>query len=203
MASNAYFLPKISHAISISWPQYTQSPSLKTKLAYLARVPMIDEAAANTMIGIVGRLSKVVQTRLWSMMQRQLYNPSTTKALRWKDIEDCTPTPGGNDLQQEDLFYLVSAGDADAEDFAYRDILHPGRNDDGDYMSDFEDLLGDDGGDEKPKLDYWEQQRIETERQTDEMLLLGHEWEREADNSSPDEVITLLDHTTRKECMLV
>jgi hypothetical protein len=199
MASNAYFLPTISHAISVSWPQNIQSPILKNKLAELARVAMINEEALNTPTLLVGRLSKVVQSRLWSMMQTHLYDHSATKSLQWKKTESCRLEVGWVEVQEGDILNYSNAeegskGGAHTNNFEFNEHVEE------DYMSEFEDLLGDDDGEE---LDYWEEQRIETERQTDEMLFLEDGGNFEEDDSSNIEAIISIDNTYNNEYMLI
>jgi hypothetical protein len=175
---------------------------LKRKLTSLARVSTIDEEAVETTTNATDRLAKVVQTRLWSMLKRQLYDPSATQALHWSKKDDCEPKTDGTDFQREMLFHYPPVEDKDAEAGTFTDLLDYGEDDDNDPASEFDDLLRDDNAED---LDYWDQQRIEIERKTDEMLFSGNErnYEEYVPNPDPDEDIVLLHGTTREECMLV
>ncbi|EPE35922.1 hypothetical protein GLAREA_05260 [Glarea lozoyensis ATCC 20868] len=199
VASNAYFLPTISHAISVSWPQYTQSPVLKSKLAELAIIVLINEEALNTPTIVAIRLSKVVQSRLWSMMQIHLYDHSATKTLKWKKTKSSTPENGWNGVQDPHVLNCHNSEEgskvgAHANDLEFREQVEE------DYTSEFEDLLGDADGE---KLDYWEEQRIETERHTDEMLFLDDDDNFEEDDFSIIQAIISIDNTHHNEHMLI
>jgi hypothetical protein len=172
---------------------------LRRKLAKLGSVFMIGEENVHPATSATDRLSKVVQTKLWSMMKRQLYNPAATKSLRWRK-EEKESEDKNDGTEQQMLFYHSPLEDADADDGTHTDLLGYGGDGDDDVASEFDDLLEDDGG---QTLDYWEQQRIETERQTDEMLFGGYDWNYEDHGPDPNEDIILLDGTNREECMLV
>ena len=62
-----------------------QGPGLRRKLVELSKVPVDDQSASTE--GSVERLSSVVQTRVWSMMQRALFDPSAARKLRMERVD--------------------------------------------------------------------------------------------------------------------
>lgn len=114
MAGNSRHLPTISHVISVSLPQNVQTPSLKRKLLQLASMDQSRFACPAQEPGQPGtteRLSSVVQSRLWEMMQRKIFDNSAGRKLWWHtgageeegddDFEDMLETIDGEGLRSE------------------------------------------------------------------------------------------------------
>ena len=92
MNHNARFMSSISRSMSLSWTNNAQSPSLRRKVAQLEITPpstfssnidhFYDEAAS------VGKLGAIIQTILWAMMQKKLYDPLAARRNLGKSIEN-------------------------------------------------------------------------------------------------------------------
>jgi hypothetical protein len=193
MARNAHFLPTISHAISISWLRNIQSPSLRAKLGRLANSPTSALTNAsrieNGEKGTAARLAAVVQSRLWSMMQRTSYDPSDAAKI-WKkstlqDVfaeEHETPDLLGT-LEEQNIVkgrVVTELGEFEEDDL---DV--------------FEDLLL---GDDDELLEYMEaRERLSVERETEEMLF-GVVWD---EDPKDEEDACLLDGEAGGDIMLL
>ncbi|KAH6663347.1 hypothetical protein B0J14DRAFT_644809 [Halenospora varia] len=86
MSHNAKFLLIISRAMSITLPRNVQSSMLRSNLLKLAQsdksaIPNINDESLER--GSVQRLAAVVQTRLWAMMQKWVYDTSAVRKLAW------------------------------------------------------------------------------------------------------------------------
>ncbi|KAH8754680.1 hypothetical protein F5882DRAFT_469304 [Hyaloscypha sp. PMI_1271] len=172
MAHNAHFLPSISHAISVSWPRNIQSPTLREKIfrlgqsrtSSLTNETRIEDGGERS----TARLTAVVQSRLWGMMQRKLYDPSdTAKIWRKTTLQD-------NPVQEDecpDLLETMGEPDEMGGQVATK------RDDfGGDDAGDFDDLLS---RDDDELLEYMEErERLSIERETEEMLF-GSEWDED------------------------
>ncbi|PBP16804.1 putative BEL1-like homeodomain protein 8 [Diplocarpon rosae] len=102
MAYNNRFLSSVSHAVSVSWPAHVQTPSLRRKLLRLSDLNPSPYPAYPTKSGEPGtrdRLLAVVQSRLWAMMQKKVYDKSGGRKLWRHTIERET---GGSDAEEED-----------------------------------------------------------------------------------------------------
>jgi hypothetical protein len=172
MAHNAHFLPSISHAISVSWPRNIQSPTLREKLLRLehSRTSSLtnESQIEDWGKGATARLTAVVQSRLWGMMQRKLYDPSdTAKIWRKTSLQD-------NPVQEDecpDLLETMGEPDEMGDQVATK------RDDfDEDDADEFDDLLSRDDDD---LLEYMEErERLSVERETEEMLF-GSGWDED------------------------
>jgi hypothetical protein len=202
MASNAHFLPMICLAISSSWPNNVQSPNLKRKLVDLAKSPTFGQVGVGQSNGDVGTLLKVVvETRLWSMMQKQLYDHSAIKSLPWGTLEKDSASLNDAGFEQEDLFQLLSTSTTtDGE--SHIAMLDVAGIEEGTYSSDFDDLLDGDYDEEILNLDDIERERTEIEHQMDYMLLGDGQYDGLQDSNAED-LMLLLDDTTREEIMLI
>ncbi|RDW91578.1 hypothetical protein BP5796_02743 [Coleophoma crateriformis] len=177
MDQNAQFLPSISQAICVSWTQNAQSPSLRQKLLQLADSVPSHSNENNSGLGATGatdRLTSVVQSRLWTMMQRKLYDPSAARHLRLSVHRDWQAEPEAADF--EDLLQNDTASqDADTcledEEDSASSVFH-------DVLADFEydeevDLLA----------AQEEKERQSTERETDIMLVDEQNMDHEDDEN--------------------
>ncbi|KAE9377457.1 hypothetical protein N431DRAFT_541237 [Stipitochalara longipes BDJ] len=190
IAQNAHFLPTISHAISVSWPRNIQSPTLREKLSRLANSSTSSLTHANRIedgeAGITARLASVIQSRLWGMMQRKLFDPSAGAKIWGKS------TLRG-DLDEEDEFPEL-LGTLEGRD----DVEDPvaGKLDDFDE-DEFEDLLSTDDDD---LLEYMEErERLSVERDTEEMLFRSG-WD---EDQTDDGDVCLLDGDAGVDPMLL
>ncbi|KAG4443375.1 hypothetical protein IFR05_001164 [Cadophora sp. M221] len=114
MAGNSRLLPTISYAISVSLPQNVQTPSLKRKLLQLANMDQPRLASLEQEPGQPGttqRPSSVLQSRLWEMIQRKIFDNSAGRKL-WQhkvageeeaddDFKDIFEAIDGEELQSE------------------------------------------------------------------------------------------------------
>ncbi|KAL2073906.1 hypothetical protein VTL71DRAFT_11232 [Oculimacula yallundae] len=168
MAGNSRLLPTVTHALSDTMLRNVQTPSLRRKLLQLSNASpsSIPNLGYNLdQLGAGERLSSVVQSRLWEMMQRNLFDNAAGRRL-WRqehmgekggydNFEDMVETHDDDELK-------VKTGDGEGADDS---MLFPGVEDD-------ELLLGDE--------DYcydadWEQRAIEDDI---EDMLLSAEWNR-------------------------
>ncbi|RDW60689.1 hypothetical protein BP6252_12072 [Coleophoma cylindrospora] len=177
MNQNAQFLSSISQAICVSWTKNAQSPSLRQKLFQLADSVPSHGNESNRGLGATGatdRLTSVVQLRLWTMMQRKLYDPSAARHLRLSDHHSCQSEPEAANF--EDLLQNHKASkDSDTcledEEDSASSVFHDG-------LADFEydeevDLLA----------AQEEKERQSTERETDIMLFDEQSTDHEDDES--------------------
>ncbi|KAH8685414.1 hypothetical protein BGZ60DRAFT_395144 [Tricladium varicosporioides] len=166
MSHNIKFLSTISHTLSITLPRNAQSPMLRSNLLMLAQseksaIPNIDRECWGR--GSVQRLAAVVQTRLWAMMHKQIYDPSAARKLAWESIidGDVDETNG----RGENQFYPRIGRSTTAKSKL-------GTNKTGEKDTDeFRDLFGADEEDLLAYFDESEIERMEIEQGTDEMLL--------------------------------
>ncbi|CZT44860.1 uncharacterized protein RSE6_16063 [Rhynchosporium secalis] len=182
MAVSSRFLATISHAVSVSMPRNVQTPSLRRKLLQISNMELSPLLTTNSGTGQPGtgeRLSSVVQSCLWEIMQRKLFDRSAGRRLWRPEV-----TGGANsDEEFEDMLEIFDDNELDTEFEARKENL------------DSEEMLFWDDEDEKLLLDNdedsydvdWEQHAIE--EVTDEMLL-GDEW---SCNRHHDEGSMLLD----------
>jgi hypothetical protein len=151
--------------------------------------------------GTSGRLAAVVQVRLWSMMQRKLYDPSSARKISRKSPE-----------------WINSEVDRTGEDESPNLLGAPEEDDEAGFVDllgdDFEDLLaGDESNSELLDcLDDSERERLVIEQETEEMLF-GSGWDRDEEdylllenenditNEAEEEI--LLDGGSESDSMLV
>ncbi len=179
VALNASFIPKLSHAISTSWPKNVQSPNLKRKLLQLATLsPSLTKDAHGSEENETNqRLSAVVQSHLWEVMRKKLYDPAIARRL-WRQGE-IRPDAIEEEEDFEDLIETECERDGGEDE----DLLGDLADDD-----EFNDLLADEGDDLLEYLEDSERERLAVERETDEMLF-GNEW----DETISEEDILLLE----------
>ncbi|KAK0106800.1 hypothetical protein ONS95_003522 [Cadophora gregata] len=169
IAGHSRFLPTISHALCVSMPQNVQTPSLRRKLFQLSSLEssqLPDPSSQSGKPGTVQRLSSVVQSRLWGMMQRKLFDKAAGRRL-WR-----RSTPGDEDEKSdvEDMFAAVEDGNnlkMDEDNGMSEEEMLFGDDED-------DDLLLDDDNDQY-NAD-WERRAIEDK--TDDMLL-GDDWQQD------------------------
>lgn len=190
MAHNYRFLPTISQTISSSWVRNCQGPGLRAKLLELSNLPSpgssFGHATQSGETGSVERLSAVVQSRVWSMMQRKLSDPSMVGKLQWESVDHGGILDGEDPAMYEDL---LASADMDAQNEMVNGVSGGLEQfiTDG-YMDEEELLLFDQMSDDEGLLSYFdEMEKIEVEKQTDEMLLGSEEYEDE----DSDEVLLL------------
>ncbi len=119
--------------------------------------------------GAPTRLAAVVQSRLWGMMQRKLYDPSDAAKI-WR--KSTLPADSVEEDECPDLLELSG------EPEVFGDQKTSKLDDfDEDGVYEFEDLLSTDDDD---LLEYMEErERLSVERETEEMLL-GSGWAEDA-----------------------
>ncbi|KAM3072538.1 hypothetical protein ACMFMG_009333 [Clarireedia jacksonii] len=84
MAHNARYLPRITHSFT-HFARYAQSPSLREKLDHLTSLgssEFVDHDTATKISAKSGsetKLAAVIQSRLWTMMHRNVYSPSAAR----------------------------------------------------------------------------------------------------------------------------
>jgi hypothetical protein len=191
MAHNAHFVPTISRAASVSWPRNTQSPSLRQKLTQLENSPpsLTDENQdRGSEAGTTSRIAAVVQSRLWGMMQRKLYDSSDAAKI-WRK------SPLRENLTEDecpDLLETLGTGEREEG----RVMIELGEFSE-DEADEFEDLLS---RDDDELLEYLEErERLSVERETDEMLFGGGWGEDEEEEQSE----SLLDNEAGSDIMLL
>ncbi|PVH81768.1 hypothetical protein DL98DRAFT_570905 [Cadophora sp. DSE1049] len=166
IAGHSRFLPTISHALSASMPQNIQTPSLRRKLLQLSNLGPSQFPDPNSHAGHPGtgeRLSSVVQSRLWSMMQRKLFETAAGQR-NWRPS---TQGDGDEESDFEDMLATIE----DEPQF---------KIDGDDGISDDEMLFADDENDDlllSDEYDHfnadWQRHAIEDEI---EDMLLGDDW---------------------------
>ncbi|CAD6450371.1 283ba3af-b687-46e8-8293-9ca139fd5b87 [Sclerotinia trifoliorum] len=209
MAHNSRYAPRIIQMLT-SLAHNAQTLSLKQKLVDIANIPSSEFASGITDGEIDGeldsekRLAAVVQARLWSMMQRTLYDPSAAhQATNKRMTSDNAPLMEeddgyddllnsiGTDVDIEDL----KKGDDDfqwiidehhSEKSAFDCILIDSEEISGDA---FDDILGD--GDDLLLSDE-ERERLETEFETEEMFF-GRRWQLEDEELLYDDLLFVED----------
>lgn len=209
MAQNAKFLPTISNAICVSWVKNVQGVHLRQKLVALSRSRVSEYCEGGGDEGSEERLVRVVQGRLWTMMQRALYDEGAVKKL-WKNDDG----PGAENTtmneevyEYEDLLGENGGYNIDAEEKNLEDVIGE------EFMDDDEELLFDDlqrGNEDHDSddglLDYLEnQEKLSVEAETDEMLF-GTDWEeirRGKVEEYEENEILLLDGIGQEESMLL
>ncbi|KUJ06587.1 uncharacterized protein LY89DRAFT_790442 [Mollisia scopiformis] len=174
MAHHSRFLPTITIALSVTLPKNVQSPSLKKKLEQIASIPISPLVGEDPSDNVDGSdsLSRVIQTSLFSMMQRTLYHPPATRKL-WKEPKPATDVSSKSQDSDSspDLLEDENPGSSN-----WDEILAHFTSDD-----DFDDLLYGDDEDELDLLDESERERLAIERETDEMLF-GDGWDGEEED---------------------
>lgn len=184
MAHNSLFVATISSAISGSWPVNAQGAGLNKKLSLLAHSTIIgEEDCLQGEVTSLERLSRAVQSRLWGMMHRKMFDTVAVKKL-WSgenkayggDPDILMELHNNERLDEGHQIYNV-------ESFAEEELEWQ-------VVDEFEDLLLSD--DEEGLLSYLEQlnaenERLEIERETDEMLL-GCGWSKD-EGSDQEEML--------------
>ncbi|RDL37994.1 uncharacterized protein BP5553_05427 [Venustampulla echinocandica] len=204
MANNVRFIPTISQAISSTLLRNVQSPSLRKKLIGLANLATSTPQKQNMgpAYEASGCLAAVAQARLWSMMQRKLYDPSESKKLSWKtsySADQATAIECEDQQPFEDLLVQVRDENGQAtEDLFKGDPEELIEGEFSDIGDDFEDLLDDIGDDDDELLEYLD--KIETGR----MKAREDAAETSFDSSFKKKAsILLFAHETADEFMLV
>ncbi|CAL3971221.1 unnamed protein product [Diplocarpon coronariae] len=90
IAQNTRFLSSVSHVVSVSWPAHVQTPSLRRKLLRLSDLdpsPFLAYPIRRGGSSTSDRLSAVVQSRLWAMMQKKVYDKSGGRTL-WRQATE-------------------------------------------------------------------------------------------------------------------
>ena len=192
MAHNAHFLLIISHAISVSLPRNVQSPTLKEKLSRLATSSTSSLTDASRTedgeAGTTARLASVVQSRLWGIMQKKLFDPSDAAKIWRKSTSQ--------ESAAEEGAFPELLGGFDERD-GPRDGVSTRIDDFEEDENEFEDLLS---TDEDDLLAYMkEHERLSIERETEEMLL-GTGWDEDEKHEGD---VCLLDGDAGDDPMLL
>jgi hypothetical protein len=176
MANNARFLHTISTAVCGSLVRNAQGAGLRNKLVLLAKcTPLVEDQGCAGEYGLQRNLAAVVQSRLWEMMQRKLYDSAASSKLSYRVVVDGIARfadPEGEDddilaeLDRSDVLADEGLGLGDAAVFMDDESM-------GEEADGFSDLCA--GEDDDGLLDYLEdieieRERLEVERVTDEML---------------------------------
>lgn len=151
--------------------------------------PLTDETQeADGGVGTTTRLAAVVQSRLWGMMQRKLYDPADAAKVWRKSASHGNPA-GENECP--DLLGTLGRDEVDGRAITELcEVLD-------DEMDEFEDLLS---GDDEGLLEYLEErERLSVERETDEMLF-GKGWDADQED---EENVCLLDCESGSDIMLL
>lgn len=127
MSQRSRFLTVVSHTISHSFLRNAQSPSLRRKLAILAKTPVgvFHENAHNDgdagdssgdyesdTLKTAGHLNQIVQGSLWRMMHLSLYDPlSARRLLPAPEPRACIPDLESEKMIEEDRECAVSLCD--------------------------------------------------------------------------------------------
>lgn len=161
MVKNSRFLPVISRSISASILCNAQSPILKEKLAKLAELTPStaslhdDLSSAHTKDE---RLFSTLQSRLWAMMQKTLFDTAAVRHL-WR-----TNLKEHNEGEDEEFTDLLRQG-MDTRDREVGGVS---------AGNEFDDFFDDDDDDDDDFMEYLEgtaMEQLEIERETEEMLL--------------------------------
>jgi hypothetical protein len=167
VAHNANYMPTISRALCSSLVRNVQGPGLRRKLMALSEGGVSELNDDMHSKGSTERMTVVVQSRVWAMVQRVLLDSRNAKKLKWeksplgpeglKNGTEEAWDDGGEDL-------LGGATTEMTDDFAFA------FDDDGSPFIDL--LLGNpEPGDDEGLLSYLEErERIEVELETDEIL---------------------------------
>lgn len=205
MAHNSKFLPTISNAVSSSWVRNVQGVGLRQKLVALSNSKVSEYHEGNSEDGSVGKLAAVVQGRLWTMMQKALYDESAAKKLWRKEADLDAESTNTSEEGYEDEGMLSKNEGEQHVDGKERDLDdHAGENsmDDDDL---FNDILKrkEDRGSNDGLLDYFgEQERLAVETETEEMLF-GSDFEPERSEVEEIDEILLFREGSQEESMLL
>jgi hypothetical protein len=150
MSQRSRFIPTISHTLSVSLLRNAQSPSLRRKLLSLVSNPAqsprndvmvdpvddIDDHSGRAGHRTSQALCRAVEARLWAMMQRSLYHPSSAwLVLPPEDVDASVhvgPTAG---LVEMSIGGPEAAGHAIEESLSYTSCSQ------GFFEDEFEDLF--------------------------------------------------------------
>jgi hypothetical protein len=144
----------------------------------------------------VERLRAVVQVRLWSMMQGKLSDPATADKLKW-EILDPSKMVEPHDCEEDEA--LFPSGDADGR-LEMNRIASADLDEfiEEEYADDDDELLFDPVSDDEGLLSYFdEMEKLEVEKQKNEMLFGSGDWEAEDDS-----MILLLDENNEETMLL-
>jgi len=152
VSQRSQFIPIISHALSVSLLRNAQSPGLQRKLLFLVSNPAkppdsnvilepVDDIHDRSDFASNSRsrhLSRVVEGRLWAMMQRSLYRPpSVSCILPTEDVD-----PGGHGALTVEVVEASISGLGGAESVMGESLSFMGHGLDL-FDDDFEDLFED------------------------------------------------------------
>ena len=181
MAHNSRFLPTVSSAISLSWVRNCQGPGLRRKLLELSNLsppgPDYGYSVQHGEQGSVERLNAVVQSKVWGMMQRKLSDPAICGKIKWESVDPTSIVDAEDPFMDEDLL-----GSCDMEKGVGVDVIVSEECIEDVYIDDDDLLLFDGFSDDEGLLSYFdEMEKIEVEKQTNEILFSSGEYEYEGD----------------------
>ncbi|ATZ49035.1 hypothetical protein BCIN_04g02350 [Botrytis cinerea B05.10] len=214
VAHNSRYTPRIIQMMT-SLTRNAQTPGLRQKTEQIATMPtseFVDEETDEEIHGELGsekRLASVVKARLWSMMQRTLYDPSAARQIiNKRPISENDIMTEGVDEYGDLLDSIVN--DADTQDLTMVDDEFPWimgnhsensafdnilSDDEGMPDHEFEDLLLEDNDVFESLLSDEEMERLAIESESEEMFF-GHRCQFEDEEQYDDLLLAIegLDH---------
>ncbi|KAF7866923.1 hypothetical protein EAF04_005764 [Stromatinia cepivora] len=217
MAQNSRYAPRIIQMLT-SLARNAQTLSLRQKLAEITNIPTSEfvsdrtDGGIDSELGSEKRLAAVVQARLWSMMQRTLYDPLAARQATNKRMTSDNAILAEGDDGYDDLLDSIGT-DVDIEDLRkgdddFRLIVDEHHSEKSAFdciLSDCEEISGDDfddlldDGDELLLSDE-ERERLEIEFETEEMFF-GRRWQLEDEELLYDDLL-LVEDSTHDELLL-
>ncbi|KAJ8060024.1 hypothetical protein OCU04_011635 [Sclerotinia nivalis] len=209
MAHNSRYAPRIIQMLT-SLTRNAQTLSLRQKLAEIANLPTSEfvndrtDGEIDSELGSEKRLAAVVEARLWSMMQRTLFDPLATRQATNKRMTSDNAILVEEDDGYDDLLDSIGA-DVDIEDLKkgdddFRWIIDEHHSEKSAFDCilsnykeisgvNFDDLLND--GDEMLLSDE-EREKLEIEFETEEMFF-GRRWQLEDEELLYDDLLFVED----------
>ncbi|KAF7918950.1 hypothetical protein BELL_0596g00060 [Botrytis elliptica] len=189
VAHNSRYTPRIIQMMT-SLARNAQTPGLRQKLEQIANMATSEFINVKTdeeihgELGSEKRLTAVVQSRLWSMMQRTLHDLSAARQIINKRSTSENIVMAEGTEEYEDLLDSI-VDDADVQDSAMVDDEFRWIMDNHSEISTFDNILSDDEGVPDHEFD---DLLLEVDDDAYESLLSGEEMERLAIESESEEM---------------
>ncbi|TGO34990.1 hypothetical protein BHYA_0174g00150 [Botrytis hyacinthi] len=220
VAHNSRYTPRIVQMMT-SLARNAQTPGLRQKLEQIANMPTSEFVNENTdeeMHGELGsekRLTAVVKARLWSMMQRTLYDLSAARqTINKRSTSEDIVIAEGIDEYENLLDSFVD--DADVQNSSMLDDKFRWTPDNDNEISVFDNILNDDEGVPDYEFDDLlleddddayvsllsgeEMERLAIESESEEMFF-GHCWQLE-DEEQYDDLLLVVEGSGYDELLL-